>query len=124
MTAHYTWHLRMLKTAVDILQALRAAVRRNHRCHARILFLGIAAASSGCATTTAVVAARGGVQGQPATLTANGPARTTGGGRTQTVGLPLPPAAKIGLWTGVAVILAFAMADSDDATDDAGTGEP
>jgi uncharacterized protein YceK len=91
----------------------------------RNLFVVFAAASSGCATTTAVVAARGGVQGQAMTLTANGPARTTGGGHTQTVGLPLPPAAKLGLWTGVAVLLALAMADSDDdAADDAGTVEP
>jgi hypothetical protein len=55
---------------------------------------------------------------------ANGPVRTTSGGRTRTVGLPLPRAAKIGLWAGVAVILALAMADSDDDASDADPGGP
>jgi hypothetical protein len=50
--------------------------------------------------------------------------RTTGGGRSRTVGLPLPRAAKIGLWTGVAVILALAMADSDADASDADSGDP
>ena len=86
---------------------------RTPACYSCILFLVIAAASSGCTTTAAVVAG-GGVQGPAVALTANGPARTTGGGHSQRVGLPLPPAAKIGLWTGVAVLIALAMADSDD----------
>lgn len=88
-----------------------------------VLFVLLAAASSGCAAT-AVVVPRAGAQDQPASAAANGPVRSTRNGRTQTVGLPLPPAAKIGLWTGVAVILALAMADSDDDVSDAGSGEP
>jgi hypothetical protein len=41
-------------------------------------------------------------------------AQRTGGGRTTTVGLPLTRAQKIGLWTGVAVVLAYVMADDNE----------
>jgi hypothetical protein len=82
-----------------------------------------AAASSGCATTSALVPTSRAVDGQAVTLTANGLARTTGGGRTQKVGLPLPPAAKIGLWAGVAVMIALAMADDEEDASEA-SSEP
>jgi hypothetical protein len=36
-------------------------------------------------------------------------------GTTTKVGLPLTRAQKIGLWTGVAVLLGYLMADDDDA---------
>jgi hypothetical protein len=46
---------------------------------------------------------------------AQGPAQRTRNGTTQTVGLPLSRAGKIGLWTGVAVVLAYLMAtDGED----------
>jgi len=43
-----------------------------------------------------------------------GPVQRSGGGRTTTVGLPLTRAQKIGLWSGVAVLIAYLMADDDD----------
>jgi hypothetical protein len=49
--------------------------------------------------------------------------RTTSGSRTQTVGLPLSRAGKIGLWTGVAVFLAYLMA-TDGEEDEADSAEP
>jgi hypothetical protein len=87
------------------------------------LLVVLTAASWGCAATV-VVAPRVAAQDQPVSAGANGPVRTTGGGRSRTVGLPLPRAAKIGLWTGVAVILALAMADSDADASDADSGDP
>lgn len=47
--------------------------------------------------------------------------RTTSGSRTQTVGLPLSRGAKIGLWAGVAVVLAYLMATDgeEEAADSA-----
>jgi hypothetical protein len=94
----------------------------RRRAHT-IALISWAVASAGCAATAAVVP-RAGAQGEPASAAANGPSRSTGGGRTQTVGLPLPPAAKIGLWTGVAVLLALTMADDDEDTGEASTAEP
>ena len=93
----------------------------------RILLLASIAALSGCATATAVGPLRGGVENHAVVAAANGPVRTTtggmGGSRTQTVGLPLSRAGKIGLWTGVAVCLAFLMAD-DNSDDDAAPSDP
>jgi hypothetical protein len=76
------------------------------------LLLILLVALSGCATTPS--AAGGAVEGRAA-LAAQGPVQRSSGGRTQKVGLPLTRAQKIGLWTGVAVLLAYLMADSDDA---------
>lgn len=101
--------------------SLRSDAGRVH-CNTRILIPILAAVLSGC-STTALMPLRD-VESRTILLPANGPARTTAGGRTQNVGLPLPPAAKIGLWTGVAVLLALAMADEDDDVNDAGSSEP
>lgn len=78
----------------------------------RASLLILLVALSGCATTSS--ATGGGVESR-AMLAAQGPAQRSSGGRTQKVGLPLTRAQKIGLWTGVAVLLAYLMADSDDA---------
>jgi len=56
-------------------------------------------------------------------LAANAGSVRTTGSRTQKVGLPLSRGGKIGLWTGVAVFLAYLMAtDGEDAA--AGTTDP
>ena len=77
----------------------------------RVSLLILLVALSGCATSSAT----GGVVESRTLLAAQGPAQRSSGGRTQKVGLPLTRAQKIGLWTGVAVLLAYLMADSDDA---------
>ena len=83
----------------------------------------LASVLSGCATTAAVVPPGGDAEAQ-AMLRANAaPARSTMGGRTQTVGLPLSRAGKIGLWAGVAVFLGYLMA-TDGEEDGAGSGRP
>lgn len=76
-----------------------------------ILFVAL----SGCATTSSATGGRSGAAQAQAMLAAQGPAQRSGGGRTQKVGLPLTRGQKIALWTGVAVLLAYLMADSDDA---------
>jgi len=78
----------------------------------RISLLILLVALSGCAATSS---ATGGALESRTMLAAQGPAQRSSGGRTQKVGLPLTRAQKIGLWTGVAVLLAYLMADSDDA---------
>jgi hypothetical protein len=90
----------------------------------KISLVLLAAASAGCAATAAVVPNAPGLHGDSVLAAANGPSRSTGSGRTRTVGLPLPPAAKIGLWSGVAVLLALTMADDDDASEPGSTTEP
>jgi hypothetical protein len=86
------------------------------------MLLLLAAVLAGCATTDALVSTD---DGESQLVLAANAAQTTSGGRTQTVGLPLPPAAKIGLWSGVAVLLALAMADdSDGAAPDEGVDGP
>jgi hypothetical protein len=92
----------------------------------KALLLAAACLSSGCAAVTGSVPARGG----PAMVAASaaparsqsGSTRTQGtGGQTQTIGLPLGRAGKIGLWTGVAVFLAYLMhSDGDDGADATG----
>ena len=88
-----------------------------------LVLLMLAFVLSGCATTAAVVPP-GGDAGAQAMLGASAaPARSTMGGRTQTVGLPLSRKGKIGLWAGVAVFLAYLMA-SDGEEDGAGSVDP
>ena len=93
----------------------------------RALLLVLSAALSGCVTTGALVGSRGDADYQ-AMLAANaGSSRPTGsrttGSRTQTIGLPLGRGAKIGLWTGVAVFLAYLMA-TDGEEEGASTADP
>jgi hypothetical protein len=90
----------------------------------RTLLLILAAALAGCATTPVVGPPRGGVESGVALAASAGPARTTSGSRTQTRGLPLSRGAKIGLWAGVAVFLAYLMADSERDTDAAADDGP
>jgi len=81
---------------------------------ASALLVVLVGVSAGCGTVTAGVSARD-AQGQTASM-ANRATRSTSGGTTQTVGLPLSRAGKIGLWAGVAVFLAYLMAtDGEDA---------
>ena len=56
-------------------------------------------------------------------LAANAGSVRTTGSRTQKIGLPLSRGGKIGLWTGVAVFLAYMMA-TDGEEDGAGTADP
>jgi uncharacterized protein YceK len=84
----------------------------------RVLFLVLASVLSGCATTAAVVPHGGAAEAQ-APLQARGTTRSTSGSRTQTVGLPLSRAGKIGLWAGVAVFLAYLMASDGEESADA-----
>jgi hypothetical protein len=80
----------------------------------RVLMLIVAAALSACGAMTAGVPA-GADAGAQTMLMANRQTRSTTGSRTQTVGLPLSRAGKIGLWAGVAVFLAYLMAtDGED----------
>ena len=87
----------------------------------RVLLLMLAVVLSGCATTAAVVPP-GGDAGTQAALQARGTTRSTSGSRTQTIGLPLSRAGKIGLWAGVAVFLAYLVAsdDSEESADAVG----
>ncbi|HEY9183135.1 MAG TPA: hypothetical protein VIQ99_08045 [Gammaproteobacteria bacterium] len=75
-------------------------------------------ALAGCATVPPM---NGGI-GSEARATWQGPSQSSGGGRTTKVGLPLTRAQKIGLWTGVAVLLAYLIADDDAAETPAGDG--
>jgi hypothetical protein len=75
-------------------------------------------ALSGCASAPSLRAGSG-TEVQASSL--QGPAQKSSGGRTSKVGLPLTRAQKIGLWTGVAVLLGYLMADDDD---DAGESPP
>ena len=80
----------------------------------RILLLVLLAGLAGCATIAPVTAVRSGVTDDRMMLAlANGPAQTTSGGRVQKRGLPLTRGQKILLWTGVAVLLGYVMAESD-----------
>jgi hypothetical protein len=81
----------------------------------RVSLLVLLVVLSGCATTSPPAGGHSRPIETRALFAANGPAQRSGGGRTQKVGLPLTRAQKIGLWTGVAVLLAYLMADSDDA---------
>ncbi len=89
----------------------------------RVLLLVLASVLSGCATTAAVVPPGGDVEAQAMARANAAPARSTMGGRTQTVGLPLSRAGKIGLWAGVAVFLAYLMA-ADGEEDAGGPADP
>jgi hypothetical protein len=80
----------------------------------RVPLLVLLGAVTGCAAAPPLTAGRG-VTENPTTFAAQGPAQRTRNGSTQTIGLPLSRAAKIGLWTSVAVILAYLIAtDGDD----------
>jgi hypothetical protein len=65
-------------------------------------------ALAGCATAPSMSA------GLDTRASWQGPAQRSGGGSTTTVGLPLPRAAKIGLWSGVALLIAHLIADDDN----------
>lgn len=90
------------------------------------MFLVLIGLVSGCAAG-AVVVPSGGVESQSIVMATGGPVRTTSGGagasRTQKIGLPLSRGAKIGLWSGVAVLLAYLMVD-DDRDDGAAPSDP
>jgi hypothetical protein len=72
----------------------------------RIAPLILIVAISGCATAPLT-----GVGGDEARATW----QSQSSSRTTRVGLPLTRAQKIGLWSGVAVLIAYLMADDDDA---------
>ncbi len=83
----------------------------------KVLLLMLAVVLSGCATTAVVVPPGVDAETQ-APLQARGTTRSTSGSRTQTVGLPLSRAGKIGLWAGVAVFLAYLMeSDGEESVD-------
>ena len=81
----------------------------------RVLLLMLASVLAGCATAAAVV--QGDAVEAQAPLQARRTTRSTSGSRTQTVGLPLSRGGKIGLWTGVAVFVAYLMASDDEDSD-------
>jgi len=88
----------------------------------KALVLVVAVAASGCATPAAVAPYRGGAEVETVSTANARPARSGSGGRTQTVGLPLSRAAKIGLWAGVAVFLAYLMESDGDEEGEGSTG--
>jgi len=88
----------------------------------RALLLVLSAALSGCVASGPISGPCGNADCQ-ATWAANAGSTRTTGTRTQTVGLPLGRGAKIGLWTGVAVLLAYLMA-TDGEEEGAGTADP
>jgi hypothetical protein len=75
----------------------------------------LASVLAGCATAAAVV--QGDAVEAQAPLQARRTTRSTSGSRTQTVGLPLSRGGKIGLWTGVAVFVAYLMASDGEDSD-------
>jgi len=83
----------------------------------------LASVLSGCVTTATVVSPGGDAEAQAMSRANAAPARSSMGGRTQTVGLPFSRAGKIGLWAGVAVFLAYLMA-TDGEEDGAGSADP
>ena len=74
-----------------------------------ILIIGL----PGCASISAGAPSRRDAEGHVMLAANAGSSRTTGS-RTQKIGLPLGRGAKIGLWTGVAVFLAYLMATDGD----------
>ena len=89
---------------------MRRVLARYWKRYGKVLLLILFVAVTGCAVTPPMTA------GQDAA--ASWQAQRSGNGRTTTVGLPLSRAAKIGLWSGVAVLIAYLMADDDDEADD------
>jgi uncharacterized protein YceK len=89
----------------------------------RVLLLIATSVLSGCATTAVLVPPGDDGKGRPLSTANAAPVRTTGGGRTQSVGLPFSRGGKIGLWVGVAVFLAYLM-HSDGEEDVSGSGDP
>jgi hypothetical protein len=89
----------------------------------RVLLLLATAVLSGCAAMEAVIPAGGDAEGRAMSAASAAPARTSSGGSTRTVGLPLSRKGKIGLWAGVAVFLAYLM-HSDGEPEVAGSGDP
>lgn len=87
----------------------------------RAVLLVLSAALSGCVTTGAIVGPCGDADCRA--MAASAGSSRTAGSRTQTVGLPLGRKGKIGLWTGVAVFLAYLMA-TDGEQEGAGTAAP
>ena len=87
----------------------------------RALLLVLSAALSGCVTTGAMVGSRGDADYQPMLAASAG--SSSASSRTQTIGLPLGRKGKIGLWTGVALFLAYLMA-TDGEEEAAGTADP
>jgi hypothetical protein len=88
----------------------------------RSLFLIVVIAFSGCASISAGAPTRADFDRQAMWAANAGSVRTTGSG-AQKVGLPLSRGGKIGLWTGVAVLLGYLMAtDGEDGGD--GTRDP
>jgi hypothetical protein len=87
----------------------------------KALLLVAVSVLAGCAAMPAAVPSADDTASRAAALQSGRTSRTTSGTRTQTVGLPLSRAGKIGLWTGVAVVLAYLMAT--DGEDD-GTASP
>ena len=88
----------------------------------RALLLVLSAALSGCVASGPIAGSCGNADCQ-ATWQASAGSSHAIGSRTQTTGLPLGRKAKIGLWTGVAVFLAYLMA-TDGEEEGAGTAEP
>jgi len=72
----------------------------------KVALLILLSAVSGCAATSSMTAGHD--------ATASWQVQRSGNGSTTTVGLPLSRAAKIGLWSGVAVLIAYLIADDDD----------
>jgi uncharacterized protein YceK len=89
----------------------------------RVLLLMLVSVLSGCATAATAVLPNGDIEARATFAASAGPVRSTTSGRTQTVGLPLSRAGKIGLWAGVAVALAYLMA-SDGEDDVAAPADP
>ena len=77
---------------------------------------------SGCAHTEASVALRHDGEAETLSSASARASRSTSTGRTQTVGLPLSRAGKIGLWAGVAVFLAYLMQSDGDEDGEGSTG--
>ena len=89
----------------------------------KALVLVLTSVVSGCAAPAAVAPYRVDAEVETVSKADARPARSTSGSRTQTVGLPLSRAGKIGLWAGVAVFLAYLM-DSDGEDEVAASNEP
>jgi hypothetical protein len=89
----------------------------------KALLLIVTSVMSGCAAL-ATPPPLGDAEAQTRSMAAGRSAQGTNGGRTQTVGLPLSRAGKIGLWAGVAVFLAYLMASDGDDEEHVGAPAP
>ena len=88
----------------------------------RILLLGVLLGLGGCATLTPATGRSGVTDNGVALALSAAPAQASSGRSVQKRGLPLTRVQKIVLWTSVAVLLGYVIAESADEENSAPGG--